>query len=201
MSNAFVFLGPILFMLGCFPGPNSDTVDRSADLSEQNEKLGITLILESSVCNIDAVVELVEKGADVDFFGEARNSFPQSPLEVAVAGGCPEVVTLLIDKGAQVNSRGAEYSATLLHQAAGLGHEQIVRSLVNAGIDVNSKDGGGNTALMWAAEAGQLHAVNALLELGARVNERDYSGRTAVDRSRSQVKQTLIAYGGISGTK
>jgi ankyrin repeat protein len=45
-----------------------------------------------------------------------------------------------------------------------------VRALINEGVEVNSKDEHGQTALMNAAHAGQVELVRLLIELGADLN-------------------------------
>lgn len=45
-----------------------------------------------------------------------------------------------------------------------------MRRLIKAGVDVNSKDEKGMTALMWATFSGSLELVNLLLEAGANPN-------------------------------
>ena len=52
-------------------------------------------------------------------------------------------------------------------EATKQGDLEIVRLLLEAGADINSKDGHGQTALMNAAHAGQVELVRLLIEKGA----------------------------------
>ena len=45
-----------------------------------------------------------------------------------------------------------------------------IETLLDAGIEVNFRDGEGNTALMWAADEGFIDVVRLLLRRGADVN-------------------------------
>ena len=68
---------------------------------------------------------------------------------------------------------------TLLHKAASSGLLKIVKILVENGAVVNSKDGGGSTALHMAASSSpcSLEIVQYLVEKGAEINERNaYQG-------------------------
>ena len=53
----------------------------------------------------------------------------------------------------------------------------MVRSLLEAGAEVDSKDGNGDgTPLSWAAENGHSEVVKSLLEAGAEVDCEDNEG-------------------------
>lgn len=69
---------------------------------------------------------------------------------------------------------GYEVSSASLVVAAGNGEVNAVRLLLDSGIDPNSQDADGATALIRAAEAGQLAVIQLLLERGA---EPDRPGR------------------------
>ena len=59
-----------------------------------------------------------------------------------------------------------------IHQLAMGGHLNRVRTLLNQGVSVNSREMNDCTPLHWAAVAGQLNMVRLLLERGANVNAR-----------------------------
>ncbi|MGB4499460.1 MAG: ankyrin repeat domain-containing protein, partial [Methylococcaceae bacterium] len=57
-----------------------------------------------------------------------------------------------------------------LFLAAMNGKEERVITLLNQGVDVNSKNAAGRTALMAACISGNLHSIKTLLAYGADVN-------------------------------
>lgn len=74
----------------------------------------------------------------------------------------------------------AEEDGKDLFLAAMNGKEERVITLLNQGVDVNSKNGSGRTALMAACFSGNLRSVKTLLAYGADVNAADSAGSTAL---------------------
>jgi ankyrin repeat protein len=72
------------------------------------------------------------------------------------------VVKLLLDNGAEVDSKDIEYGGTPLSWAAEKGHEAVVRLLLDNGAEVDSKDKSAQTLLSWAAESGHETVVKLL---------------------------------------
>jgi ankyrin repeat protein len=64
--------------------------------------------------------------------------------------------------------------------AAGSGHEEVVRLLLDRGADVAAKTEYGWTALHWAAESGHEAVMRLLLDQGADIAAKDERGRTAL---------------------
>lgn len=58
-----------------------------------------------------------------------------------------------------------------------------VRDILAAGADVNAGDSYGRTALMWAAEHGDVDCVKFLVARGANVNARDADGSSALSHA------------------
>jgi len=124
----------------------------------------------------------------------------ETPVMVASRSGYPAVVEQLIGKGANVNARGAR-GQTALMWAVAQHHADCVKVLLAHGADIRVRSDvwsevmavpphgyleynraiphGGNTALMFAARAGDLASARLLVAAGAAVNDTDAWGVSA----------------------
>ena len=98
----------------------------------------------------------------------------------AARSGCLDSVLRHIDAGLEVNVGPTPYAATPLMHAANLGHEAVVRQLLNAGACVNQAQRDGGTALMFAAQNGHTAVVEILLGEGASVDQTRTDNVTAL---------------------
>lgn len=101
----------------------------------------------------------------------------ESMYKTILGGGVAEVVALL-DQGADVNSRRDDIQQTPLMDAADMGHEEVVRRLLDWGAEVNAGNKYRETALTLAAEGGHTAVVSLLLDWGAEINVVDEFGDT-----------------------
>ncbi len=124
----------------------------------------------------------------------------ETPLMVASRSGKAEVVEQLLLKGAKVNARAAR-GQTALMWAVSQQHPDVVKVLLAHGADVHSRSDvwsqvmavpphglpqynrviphGGDTALLFAARAGDLTSAKLLVAAGANVNDADAWGVSA----------------------
>lgn len=144
------------------------------------------------------VRELIDKGANVNF----KDKYGYSILHLAVNNGNFEIVSFLIEKGADVKAKvsGHIYKGwTPLHFTAIYDKIKIAKLLLKKGVDVNAKDDKGITPLQWATGYGKLEIVKLFIENGADVNNKDNEGMTplhgAVVYSRFDVIRLLIDKG------
>ncbi len=129
-------------------------LQRGADVNRPNV-IGWTSLISASRANLtDAVEMLISHGADL----EARTSPDHgvisggTALMIAIGHGSLEAVGLLIDRGADVNTKDAD-GATPLMAAAYRGRTEMIGLLLQAGADVNARtdpDHGNMTALQSA---------------------------------------------------
>jgi ankyrin repeat protein len=92
--------------------------------------------------NTTTVALFLDAGMNPD----VKDSNGQTALIAAATAGHIEVVRLLLDKGAQVDSLGSQ----LLQDAATKGQTNLVQILIEKGVDANAQDGVGYTALKGA---------------------------------------------------
>lgn len=90
-----------------------------------------------------------------------------TPIYCAAYAGLTDVVTKLLDSGADPNVKCGIY-AYALQAAAACGHIDIVRYLVAAGADLDADGGKSGSAIAAASTAGHAEIVRILLEAGAK---------------------------------
>ena len=144
---------------------------------------GTTYLHSRDVVSTLAVVRaLIEGGANVN----AEGWQGETPLLLACfLQNSLGLVRLLLDAGARPNivSRG-DNCGTPLHNAAGTaGNTDVVRLLLDSGIDVDMRDRRSETALMRATRAGLIGTVRLLLSRGADVRAGDFHDNTALHRA------------------
>ena len=69
----------------------------------------------------------------------------------------------------------------MLFDAIAEGNQETVRSLIQDGVDINTRDLVGWTPLMVAAAQGSISTVQILIEAGADINAKTREGQTALN--------------------
>src|SRR5690625_2675294 len=103
-------------------------------------------------------------------------------LESARYGDLEDVQQLLNDQDVCVNFKDQNGMSPLL-AAAGNGHCQIIRILLEKGADVNISNNSQNTPLHWAALNGHLEAVKILVEAGANLNALNFREQVPLEEA------------------
>jgi uncharacterized protein len=127
---------------------------------------------------LDRVKEFVEKNA-----AQAKALSPDGFPVIALAAvfGHLEVARYLAEKGADVSAvatNGTSYNA-LTGSVTG-GHTDIVKWLLETGVDPNYRYGPGYTPLLAAAANGRLEIVKLLLAHGADLRATSNDGKSAL---------------------
>ena len=149
------------------------------------------LIMLSIACGSNAKKEFLKsiKRGDVEatksFLAEgmspnARDRWDHyTALMTASNYGHVEIVSILLDSGADIDGRNRNGNTSLM-QAASSGHADVVRFLLAKGADVNAKSEDDDTALMYAVWDGHIEIVKILLDRDADVNAEDNKGKSAL---------------------
>ena len=82
-----------------------------------------------------------------------------------------DIISLLLERGADVNAARGSYHGTALQGAVEKGNQKLVELLLGHGADVNLPDGEFGGALQYAVKAGNLEMTRLLLERGADVTK------------------------------
>ena len=121
-----------------------------------------------------------------------------TPLWAAAIAGFLDVVKLLIEINADVNSRTSNGS-TPLRAAAHEGHLGVVRCLVEGGADVNARNTYQASPLFASCYRGHLSIVTYLIEKGAFIDLQAEEGSTAlhlaVENGHLKIVRELLALG------
>jgi len=200
-------------------------LDNHTDLSEPI----LSLQEAAAIGDVSLVNSLLEKGIGVD----SRDNITQkTALQYAAISDHKDVVKLLLDKGADVNTKdkngqtpldiilnrnqrqisqnpnhadimemllanGAEILS--IHTASKIRNLEKVKAFLEKGIDVNTKDDNGQTALHIAIISDNQEIVKLLIDEGADVNAKDENGMTplllAVSEGHVDLAECLIENG------
>ena len=149
------------------------------------ELLGWGLPLTTAVlANHKPVVEmLLDLGADINLMTSNHRlslGFKKSPLFVAAELGYESILTLLLERGAVVNTRLALENETVLHIACYRGIPRPVRQLLDHGADVDAVSDLGITPLHHATSGGNLEVIRLIVEAGCNVRAKKLTGQDAL---------------------
>ena len=141
------------------------------------------------------------------------------PLYLAIARGDVTRMARYLEGGGNPNRTFGNARMSLLEATVKWRNDEGMRLLFQRGVDVDYRDGQGNTALHYACSYSNVHAVKSLLEGGASVNARNLQMWTPLDEARirqldyhrggreeegmiaGDICRLLEAAGGLSGKK
>jgi ankyrin repeat protein len=147
---------------------------------------GCTALMSAASSDSRPIVDLlITAGANVN----ARPSKYDSPLLAPVHNGNTEIVRTLLAAGSDPRPD----SAQLLKEAVRGHHLELLKILLDAGCAVDAQGPRGDTALMWAAQFGDLPTLLLLLQRRPDVNVKDADGRAARDWAYADARDANIA--------
>jgi ankyrin repeat protein len=159
-------------------------IEKGADANGPpcSSKNNRTVLMEAVQSNKPEVIrEILKHHAGVN----AKDAMGNTALALFLEGtaenpGARKIISLLIQAGADVNSRDTNGQAPIF-RACSAGTEAI-RALAEAGADLNAKDRNGQTPLMSCFGN---PAVKALVDAGADLTVRNPYGFTAAEEARN----------------
>lgn len=144
----------------------------------------LTIAARDNPNALEVIKVLIKTGAYVRMYGGA------ALWEAIRTNKKPEVITTLINAGANVHETNL-FNETLLMLAARFNENpEVITALIDAGVDINARNQNGKTALMVAAnETKNPEVLVALINAGADVNIKGenflgFSTGTALDFAR-----------------
>jgi len=170
---------------------------------DPDEKTGFTFgQTPLYVASTKEVAELlIDKGADVN----AESNLSGTVLDYTISRKRSDIADLLRKHGGK--TRAWLKAGDAIYTAARAGHIEAVKQHLAKGIDVNQKQGNGETSLHEAARYGHKETAELLIKEGADVNPRiligSQQGMTPLDlairRKRTETAALLRKHGGKTG--
>ncbi len=151
---------------------------------------GATVLMECArTGSAEAVAALLAHGADVD---AAESEDNQTALMWAVAQRHPDVVSLLLDHGADLHPRSRVRRLVISRRLqSNLKYGELGRRY---GTDAEETDAGGYNAFLFAARHGTVESARLLLAAGANVNDTAPDGRSALVLAAHSGHRALVEF-------
>lgn len=138
-------------------------------MNELNENL----LLSAKNIDFDRFMREVDNGADIHASGEngdnVLTTLTQSMLTYAEYEKGEPILEFLIQHGFDVNRKDKRKIAAI-HYLAQSGSYDALNSIIEAGANINAKDGNGNTPLILSISRNRPRNTTLLLDHGADVN-------------------------------
>ncbi len=142
------------------------------------------LVMEKRVYGGDMKTEdrtaILEALEHVDIPGSGGRTPLMYMLQQRDVYGKDEILTVLLDKGVDVNQRDEAGNTALIIAMDNQGHRGTVKELMRAGADVNAENRNGDTALHLALRWGDQESAIYMIKKGADYNHANNAGVTPV---------------------
>ncbi len=130
--------------------------------------------LAASRGDIESIKTLLGKAVDLN----CQDRAGRTPLHLAALNERVDVVSALLEAGADVDATDEQFGCRPLHLSARQGHAGVSELLVRYGADLDARSLRGETALHLASINGQPAVVTILLKYLAQVDICDSNGTT-----------------------
>jgi ankyrin repeat protein len=149
-----------------------------ADLKDDD---GFTPLMEAASSGHEKIIERTLQAAPGVDVNNTDNS-NRTALHISALKGHDSVVDFLLEtEGLRMDCNIQDSDGdSALHNAAQMGHVDIVAKVLIAGVDVNLRNSNGETALHCAVEIGDETIAAEILEAGVDVNLRNSDGEIAL---------------------
>ena len=206
------------------------TIENGADVNESTQSGTTALLIAVSQGLKDIVELLIDSGADVNAKGpwswtplhsatesgqkdlaglliasganvNTKDGGYWTPLHYALWEGHTDVAKLLVKKGAKVNMRGFSGHSTL-HWAVRNRDKERMENILAANImNVNTRNGRGQTPLHMAISRGFTDGAKLLIAKGAEIDPKDNDGMTPLNMAASMGSKDVVKLLMAKGTK
>jgi len=118
----------------------------------------------------DAAGHILDKNPELISATDSTDAFEGQPLHLAADCGNKDMLTLLLDRGADVNARD-KCGRQPIHLAARVSSPEAADLLIRKGAQIDAQDINGMRPLHWAAVCGNMKIIAFLAEKGAHLGK------------------------------
>ncbi len=130
-------------------------------------------------CVTSSHLDIVKNYLDAGYSPSCRNSKGVPLLCLAVRANHQDIISYLIEVGADINAVSDDRNNTPLMDAASSGQKESVVLLVNEGANLECQSKNGQTALILSVGHGDVDVSNYLLSVGSDFEIKDFLGMSA----------------------
>lgn len=185
----------------------NDLIDQFLDSPGEE----IDLILAIGSGKLQSAVEILDRNPNLVNKSVKREGYERdeggTPLHFAVKKGKPEMIKLLIEKGADVNAKDEQGDTPLFAAVCSYSEKikplELMKILLDNGADIHARNNKGMTPLIYSvrfiSSRDEGDEIRFLISRGAEVNVKDNDGMTplhyAVLNNNEKVVQLFISKG------
>ncbi|XP_075067758.1 uncharacterized protein LOC142158058 [Mixophyes fleayi] len=162
-------------------------------VKEHDRESGYTPLHLASQFGHESLVRLLLNypGVQADAATSRQGS---TPIHLAAKSGHTAVVGLLLSKSTSQLHVKDSRGRTCLHLAAANGHNDMMRTLIGQGAEINVIDKNGWCPLHFAAKSGFIDTVRFLVECGANPILECNDGKTAIQYAAGDNHQEVVSF-------